>query len=73
MDSYPKGSIVRLKSGGPKMVVDSIGLASQMNCAWFAKLKLRAASFSMESLKLVKLPKGSGKKTKVRQPYQRPS
>ncbi len=47
------GSVVRLKSGGPAMTVDSITEANMLVCNWFNGGKCCACEFSNESLELV--------------------
>lgn len=53
--TFAVGTIVRLKSGGPEMTVQS--LPSQHNayyrCQWFAGKKLESGAFPPESLEVV--------------------
>lgn len=46
---FPKGMIVKLKSGGPDMAVQSVYQGS-IQCQWFAGKKLEAGRFPPESL-----------------------
>jgi uncharacterized protein YodC (DUF2158 family) len=51
--TYKIGDIVRLKSGGPSMTVDSIGERDgRIWCHWFAGNKLETGGFSPESIGL---------------------
>jgi uncharacterized protein YodC (DUF2158 family) len=53
------GDIVRLKSGGPDMTIESIESLSFMgadyNCQWFTDKKLVYGSFKEETLEVVKI------------------
>ncbi len=54
------GDLVRLKSGGPKMTVKSLGQYSQMSphegafaaCTWFQGSDLREEDFALETLEI---------------------
>ena len=52
------GDIVKLKSGGPEMTVQSLPDAPSRNyrCQWFAGKKLESGSFPQDSLELVNKP-----------------
>jgi len=45
-----KGSIVRLKSGGPKMTVIHQLMGGAMLCKWFSGIEVKESQFSVESL-----------------------
>ncbi len=49
---YKIGDIVRLKSGGPSMTVNSILGDGHIYCHWFAGDKLNSGSFDPESVGL---------------------
>ncbi|MDA2937027.1 DUF2158 domain-containing protein [Acidobacteria bacterium AH-259-A15] len=49
---FKSGDIVKLKSGGPNMTVDSY-VASHIRCSWFAGNKLQMGSFEEDSLERV--------------------
>jgi len=55
MEEFKVGEIVQLKSGGPKMMVNSVDGATTNSiwCQWFAGNKLESGSFNPESLKKV--------------------
>lgn len=56
------GSLVRLKSGGPKMTVDSVDSTQQhANCSWFKGKKHRRAQMSLATLHVLKGKKKSAK------------
>lgn len=51
------GDVVTLKSGGPKMTIENIGLYSyekteSAKCSWFEGTKEKSALFKLTSLKL---------------------
>ena len=48
-EKFKIGDIVQLKSGGPKMTVNSVTMET-IYCAWFAGAKRESASFSAEAL-----------------------
>lgn len=50
------GSIVKLKSGGPEMAVQTLPQehATYYTCQWFAGKKLESGRFPADSLELVK-------------------
>ena len=54
------GQSVQLKSGGPKMTVDSIAYNGYIQCTWFDDSELKSARFSPGSLS----PVASGAKDK---------
>ena len=54
------GQSVQLKSGGPKMTVDSIAYNGYIQCTWFDDSELKSARFSPGSLN----PVASGAKDK---------
>lgn len=47
------GSVVRLKSGGPKMTVKN-DFYGEWNCVWFIDDKIQSNTFTPESLEVVK-------------------
>jgi uncharacterized protein YodC (DUF2158 family) len=52
---FNEGDVVTLKSGGPKMVVSSIGTMYDeyaVNCEWFSGTKRESASFNAATLQL---------------------
>jgi uncharacterized protein YodC (DUF2158 family) len=55
-DQIKEGSVVQLKSGGPKMTVcrvhDENGTAT-VSCDWFVQDKKESADFRLSSLSLV--------------------
>lgn len=53
---YATGTVVRLKSGGPKMTVrrEMNGDEGLLNCQWFKGDKLEFDNFPFDSLELVK-------------------
>lgn len=53
MADFKIGDVVRLKSGGPKMTVDSLKGKDTVQCRWFEDKQVRSAEFSSESLKKV--------------------
>lgn len=55
MEAFKTGDIVQLKSGGPKMTVES-ARGREYNCQWFAGNKLERGYFQHDSLKLVTEP-----------------
>jgi len=53
-ERFEEGAIVELKSGGPKMTVQSfgdIGAAGKYICQWFAGKKLETGRFTPKQLK----------------------
>lgn len=65
------GSIVRLKSGGPKMTVNAIvaGDPKTAFCAWFdghMLFTLRREDFPVTSLELIEAPEGDPRKATLR-------
>lgn len=56
---FAVGNIVKLKSGGPEMTVQTLPEKSGMsyNCQWFAGKKLESGRFPADSLELVKTEK----------------
>ncbi len=51
MSKFNQGEIVQLKSGGPKMTVQSIDEKyNSIHCQWFAGSKLNDGHFTEESL-----------------------
>ena len=55
MAKFTKGDIVKLKSGGPDMAVQSLfdSNAEIYMCQWFAGKKLESGRFPVESLEKV--------------------
>jgi uncharacterized protein YodC (DUF2158 family) len=54
------GDIVRLKSGGPVMTIQSLntGIFDQVDCKWFVNDEVKKSVFNKHSLELVdELPK----------------
>lgn len=54
-NTFKEGDLVVLKSGGPKMVVSSIGTMYDddvVRCEWFAGTKRESAPFNPATLKL---------------------
>jgi uncharacterized protein YodC (DUF2158 family) len=53
------GNIVKLKSGGPEMTIQTQPAESgaYYTCQWFAGKKLEAGRFPADSLELVKIEK----------------
>jgi uncharacterized protein YodC (DUF2158 family) len=49
-EPFSVGNIVRLKSGGPDMIVEELPLPDSVMCKWFEGKKLRHASLSPEVL-----------------------
>lgn len=47
------GDIVRLKSGGPDMTVNTVHPDGEYNCQWFAGKKLESGYFKHEALEKV--------------------
>jgi uncharacterized protein YodC (DUF2158 family) len=54
--NFEVGNIVKLKSGGPDMTVQTVpeGSGSHYSCQWFAGKKLESGRFPADSLELVK-------------------
>lgn len=57
-ESFEKGDIVRLKSGGPEMTVREIktdyqGDPSRINCHWFSGAKRQSGGFDPKELEHV--------------------
>ena len=55
-DTFRVGTVVKLKSGGPKMTCTNEELGSdpnKVNCQWFAGSKLESGWFPSESLEIV--------------------
>jgi uncharacterized protein YodC (DUF2158 family) len=50
--TFKIGDVVRLKSGGPKMVVHSLESSGMVWCQWFVDNKPAADSFKPETLEL---------------------
>lgn len=53
--NFQKGDIVKLKSGGPEMTVDTLPnkYTPHYVCQWFAGKKLERGGFNAESLEAV--------------------
>lgn len=49
---YKTGDIVRLKSGGPGMTVESVHQDGRIFCHWFSGNKLEAGSFEPDAIDL---------------------
>ena len=47
------GDIVRLKSGGPLMTVDSVDAEDRFLCIWFDDLDLKWQKFTSASLRVL--------------------
>ena len=54
MADFQKGDLVRLKSGGPTMTVDSFAVTGQYHCQWFSGSKLQKGLFDADSLAIAK-------------------
>jgi len=58
-DELKQGDVVRLKSGGPNMTIEGIGIYGmagdheQAKCSWFDGAKLKTKVFELWSLKKV--------------------
>lgn len=54
-EQMPPGSIVRLKSGGPSMTVESIDANGAVHCVWFKNPKgqLSSRAFVATALEVV--------------------
>lgn len=64
MEEFKKGEIVQLKSGGPKMTVDTTDAGGSMNkirCQWFAGNKLEDGYFNADSLKKISEDEKAGR------------
>lgn len=55
--TFTVGEIVKLKSGGPEMTVQTVPNAADKyyNCQWFAGKKLEHGRFPADSLECVKV------------------
>lgn len=56
---YTVGDVVRLRSGGPEMTVNSVpdgGYRDYYHCQWFAGKKLESGNFEEEQLLAVEIP-----------------
>lgn len=53
-DDFPKGTVVRLISGGPDMTVNDHNLVNGIQCVWFSGKKLESGWFAPEALMVVK-------------------
>lgn len=51
--NFSTGDIVKLKSGGPNMTVQSALSSNHYRCQWFAGKKLERGDFPENSLELV--------------------
>lgn len=50
-DAFPKGTVVRLNSGGPKMTALSDAKDGKVSCQWFDRNgKMHKADFEIEAL-----------------------
>ena len=47
---FEPGDVVRLKSGGPLMTVDSVGCRNKVRTDWFDDATLRSGDFAPEEL-----------------------
>lgn len=57
---FEVGTIVKLKSGGPEMTIQSFSNDGvSVYCQWFAGKKLEAGKFPLESVELIK-PEAKG-------------
>lgn len=56
---FAVGNIVKLKSGGPEMTVQTVPEKTNMyyTCQWFAGKKLESGRFPADSLELMKTEK----------------
>lgn len=53
--AFPPGTVVRLKSGGPKMTVQQENdMDSTLLCTWFNSTEVKRYSFAPESLEVVR-------------------
>lgn len=55
---FKAGEVVQLKSGGPKMTVDKVGVwngVPNADCSWFWDNKMQTGSFPLTSLKHVEV------------------
>jgi uncharacterized protein YodC (DUF2158 family) len=48
--SLKKGDVVRLKSGGPKMVISDLDAYGSAYCQWFDGAKDAGKTFAVETL-----------------------
>lgn len=56
-DQFEKGSVVQLKSGGPKMTVDAVYADGDVRVVWFAGSKMESKVVTQDSLNLFVEPK----------------
>lgn len=49
------GDVVQLKSGSPKMTVESINEQKRVSCTWFSGDEVRSSTFNPEMLKKYRL------------------
>ncbi|WP_089681935.1 YodC family protein [Billgrantia gudaonensis] len=57
-EKFVVGDVVKLKSGGPEMTVNSyLGRLDKYSCQWFAGKKLEQGSFPEDSLEKVEKDK----------------
>lgn len=53
-ESFKSGDFVKLRVGGPKMIVDSISqFDGDVTCQWFSGSKLNHGTFAPETLEKV--------------------
>ncbi|RQV96945.1 DUF2158 domain-containing protein [bacterium] len=66
MSEFKVGDIVRLKSGGPDMTIESTNslYSGDYDCQWFAGKKLETGSFKEETLIAVDSKETNGTKAK---------
>ena len=68
-DSIEVGSVVVLKSGGPKMTVETRNDSGSWLCKWFdAKGVLLYGSFGQAELQLLPTPTGERRRSRVTYP-----
>jgi uncharacterized protein YodC (DUF2158 family) len=59
--AFQLGEVVQLKSGGPRMTVDSIDGDGVVNCIWFEKNEQKFGSFKPHSLESAGSGGGGGR------------
>jgi uncharacterized protein YodC (DUF2158 family) len=55
LEDLKAGEVVRLKSGGPAMTILEKQGPHTADCAWFAEVEVRTASFPVVALEVVHL------------------
>jgi len=56
METFKKGDVVKLKSGGPDMTVENVKV-SKATCIWFVNGAKKKDIFDVDTLELVPRPK----------------